>query len=338
MVDNTLLLVLFGNTLNNNNNKTNNKMYKTNKFKRFNVSKVDNIYILKSGDLIKVGFSDNINQRLNQYLHHNPTIELLGTYYIEDGRAFEANFHNSNKSIIGNEWYDISMLSSIKEQIIKEVKIIGYSSYFNNLISIKKDDSKNNLLKIIFEKFDSLDTFWSNDEDIENAIVIGDNSDSNEYKITFYSNRVEYSKNGSESKFFFHKGLICRTYINMYDDTIVLGEWNLISVKIEYECGRPEVLNFLHHIMYSGQEAFIPISSEEAAAKAEYFCYDCPYRHNFILTMSDLTRENERMFKLKVYEQNIKELLNKYADGIRFIGGYEDNPFVFKIEESNLLY
>lgn len=81
-----------------------------------------NIYLLKSyGDnkeILKLGFSSSIRARLRHYLEYNPLIEIIGTWFIKDGLTWEQSFHKNNKSIIGREWYDIS----IKEDILKRLK------------------------------------------------------------------------------------------------------------------------------------------------------------------------------------------------------------------------
>ena len=81
-----------------------------------------NLYIVKvynnnSKPLIKLGYSSNIEKRLKQYSDHNPLIELIGTFYREDAKEFENNFHKEHKSIELHEWYSYDNLRYIINKI-----------------------------------------------------------------------------------------------------------------------------------------------------------------------------------------------------------------------------
>jgi len=70
----------------------------------------DNLYLLRSfcedgKTIIKFGFSKTIEKRILQYKAHNPNIEIIGTYYHEDGILFERKVHSLIKSELGREWY-----------------------------------------------------------------------------------------------------------------------------------------------------------------------------------------------------------------------------------------
>jgi len=79
-----------------------------------NVSPSDNLYIVaqetKIGVVYKLGYSKNIINRLKQYFYHNPSIQVIKTFYREDGELFEKEFHLKNKSIYLNEWYDLNTM------------------------------------------------------------------------------------------------------------------------------------------------------------------------------------------------------------------------------------
>lgn len=94
----------------------------------------DNLYILKvtnsdKKSLIKLGYSSNIEERLNFYFSHNPFIEIIGTYYREDAIAFEKWFHKNNISIYRNEWY----CENILEKMLKDIHDKDYFEQFKDL-------------------------------------------------------------------------------------------------------------------------------------------------------------------------------------------------------------
>lgn len=68
-----------------------------------------NLYILKqtvdSEDLFKFGYSSRINKRLIEYANHNPGIKLYYSWFRNDAKEFELDFHKNNISLYKNEWY-----------------------------------------------------------------------------------------------------------------------------------------------------------------------------------------------------------------------------------------
>jgi hypothetical protein len=86
--------------------------------KKFNIDSNHNIYIVKAETktkaLIKIGYSENIDNRLISYYHHNPLTKLIGSFYVKEGLLFEKEFHNSNISVIMNEWYEEEYLEKFK--------------------------------------------------------------------------------------------------------------------------------------------------------------------------------------------------------------------------------
>ena len=87
-----------------------------------NINENHNLYIIRTfgmqGSLIKIGYSSNITKRLLQYYHHNPLVELVGTYYKEDAKEFEKHLHSVLKAYRLREWYTEDKL----EAIIKYIK------------------------------------------------------------------------------------------------------------------------------------------------------------------------------------------------------------------------
>jgi hypothetical protein len=96
----------------------------------------DNLYIIKTSNsegkiLIKLGYSSNIKERINQYLLHNPLTEVLYTFYRQDAIFFEKWFHRNNISIYKNEWYNYDYLEKILFNI-KNTEIINSFSKNKN--------------------------------------------------------------------------------------------------------------------------------------------------------------------------------------------------------------
>ena len=63
------------------------------------------IYLLKSANLFKVGYTKNLKQRLSAYRTQNPHIEVIADYYGD--LTFEKYFHkNFGDAVVGKEWYN----------------------------------------------------------------------------------------------------------------------------------------------------------------------------------------------------------------------------------------
>jgi hypothetical protein len=112
----------------------------------------------KTTNLIKLGYSSNVTQRLQQYYSHNPAMELIGTYYKENAEEFESKLHKVVKSEIMNEWYSDDMLPLILSYInglelpVKEVK--AKKTNFSNLCKQYSDGDDKTKLSI--EKLEPL--------------------------------------------------------------------------------------------------------------------------------------------------------------------------------------
>lgn len=86
--------------------------------------KKHNIYIIKSTgvsgeEIIKIGYSSDIEKRLNDYFYHNPSTIILKTMYKEDGIVLEKKLHNTFISSYYNEWYPFSMYQKILDFLEK---------------------------------------------------------------------------------------------------------------------------------------------------------------------------------------------------------------------------
>jgi hypothetical protein len=85
------------------------------------IDEAHNLYIIKvynkKSNLIKLGYSSKIKERLLLYYHHNPLVEIINTFYREDAKEFELRLHRTIKSVIMNEWYEEETLHKIIEYI-----------------------------------------------------------------------------------------------------------------------------------------------------------------------------------------------------------------------------
>ena len=88
---------------------------------KYNEKMNHNIYIIRSygrnESIIKVGYSANIEKRLSAYKEHNPYVEIVSTFYIDDGLTFEKTLHQKFKSVYKYEWYNEDQLNDIIDYI-----------------------------------------------------------------------------------------------------------------------------------------------------------------------------------------------------------------------------
>lgn len=77
------------------------------------------VYLIRSGDNYKIGFSKNINNRIKAYKTHNPEFELIKVY--EGGRDLEKDLHYGLRPfrIKGTEWFNSCSIISIPEFVEK---------------------------------------------------------------------------------------------------------------------------------------------------------------------------------------------------------------------------
>lgn len=64
------------------------------------------IYVLKSADHVKIGYTKDFTKRLGSYKSSNPTIEVIAEY--DEGTLFLEQYIHKNfkKAVHGREWYD----------------------------------------------------------------------------------------------------------------------------------------------------------------------------------------------------------------------------------------
>lgn len=77
------------------------------------------IYVIRSGDAIKVGYSVDVNKRMAAYRTHNPNTELLRVSP-KGGKRLEKSLHKRlSKYHISGEWFDysIEVLKLINDQL-----------------------------------------------------------------------------------------------------------------------------------------------------------------------------------------------------------------------------
>lgn len=82
-----------------------------------------NLYLIQSGDKIKLGYTKDILKRMSSYRTHNPHFKLLKTYYRSDAELFEKKLHKKYKEFRQLEWYDIIMINKIK-RAVKQWKLV----------------------------------------------------------------------------------------------------------------------------------------------------------------------------------------------------------------------
>ena len=78
------------------------------------------LYLIKSGNYYKIGYTDNIYNRLKEYRTHNPDISLIG---VKEGTLEdESNYHKEfSEYITHGEWMQISndQVEQLKKNFLK---------------------------------------------------------------------------------------------------------------------------------------------------------------------------------------------------------------------------
>lgn len=127
------------------------------------------LYLIKSGKYLKIGYTDNLEQRLQEYNIHNPNYSLLDTCYgtlqdeqkihkiINTYRYKNEWFHYSNKILtIWNQCKTIlNREKSVKGKDLSKIQIIefleGETKYIKALEFIKKNKEFLNLKNIFIQ-------------------------------------------------------------------------------------------------------------------------------------------------------------------------------------------
>jgi predicted GIY-YIG superfamily endonuclease len=68
------------------------------------------LYIIKNGNLYKVGYSSNFKNRIKNYKAHLGKVDVILLYKTEKAFEIEAEFHQNKLDAIGvnSEWYEFS--------------------------------------------------------------------------------------------------------------------------------------------------------------------------------------------------------------------------------------
>jgi hypothetical protein len=122
-----------------------------------------NLYVIQSGEYIKLGYSINIPKRMISYKTHNPSFKLLHTFHRNDAKLFEKWFHKEYRKHRKLEWYSKSFLNTIVEKCKKQSEIVieeepfrVYSSFMNILISEKLRRAALRVFAWILQNYSSL--------------------------------------------------------------------------------------------------------------------------------------------------------------------------------------
>ncbi len=83
----------------------------------------DNIYIIQSNDLVKVGYTANLQSRMLTYYYHNPNTIFIGSAYREDAVEFERKLHSCVQAEVLNEWYNKDKLNLLIEYITNVIEL-----------------------------------------------------------------------------------------------------------------------------------------------------------------------------------------------------------------------
>lgn len=112
------------------------------------------IYLIKDKDLFKVGFTDNIIQRMKAYNTHNPTAKLLDVK--EGSREDESQLHTIFKEFhFKNEWFHYNdQVLIVWETYFKTREVICVKP----VAEVSKDENHIKLFTKFLEPFYSLDS------------------------------------------------------------------------------------------------------------------------------------------------------------------------------------
>lgn len=108
------------------------------------------LYLIKSGEYLKIGYTINLKKRIKQYLTHNPSISLL---YTREGTTSDEYFLHKilSKYLIGDtEWmrYDEKIID-----IFNSIKLNHKESIKNDSNKRSKQRRQRNIKEIIKKKW-----------------------------------------------------------------------------------------------------------------------------------------------------------------------------------------
>ena len=117
------------------------------------------LYLIESGNYIKIGFSKDLNSLKNRmitYKTHNPDIKLLGL--CEGTEEDECNYHiklDNYKLYNRAEWFKKEGLSLVIDDFKFGDLVDKYNIYFSKRTINKPGDGYQQLIKDYYENFDS---------------------------------------------------------------------------------------------------------------------------------------------------------------------------------------
>ena len=140
------------------------------------------IYLIKSGNYLKIGYSNDVKKRLQNYITHNPDIVLLDT--IEGDESIEKMLHNLCKEFKLNnkqEWFHlnpfiIDVWNSLKDSEFVEIPKSEIDvEYININYKEKFEETLSELLKLKEELISEKEKFWKIKEELFNINSVLDN-------------------------------------------------------------------------------------------------------------------------------------------------------------------
>lgn len=134
------------------------------------------VYLIKSGNYLKIGYSQDIKKRLQNYSTHNPDIVLLDT--IDGDESMEKMLHNLCKEFRLNnkqEWFHlnpfiIDVWNSLKDSEFIEIPKSEIDiEHININYKEKFEETLSELLKLKEELISEKEKFWKIREELFNT-------------------------------------------------------------------------------------------------------------------------------------------------------------------------
>lgn len=134
------------------------------------------VYLIKSGNYLKIGYSQDVKKRLQHYTTHNPDIVLLDT--IEGDESMEKMLHNLCKEFRLNnkqEWFHlnpfiIDVWNSLKDSEFIEIHKSEIDiDYVNIDYKEKFEETLSELFKLKEELISEKEKLWKIREELFNT-------------------------------------------------------------------------------------------------------------------------------------------------------------------------
>lgn len=125
------------------------------------------LYLIKSGKYVKIGYTDNIRSRIQNYRTHNPTVEVLG---LRDGdNSMEQKYHEIFKHrLFQGEWFELP--EYMIKYLVKYHFTIPYEHSSNNCFRLNSIRDK--YQKQYLELKDSIDSYKQLIKSLYEKIVV----------------------------------------------------------------------------------------------------------------------------------------------------------------------